>query len=419
MNTKLLAGIGLSLLLARWKQTLVAAVGVTFSIMMFVALLGFMTGLNEMLDGLVLNRTPHIRLYNEIKPTAQQPLRLSPQYRNAYHFIHSIKAAGSREQLHNSTAIRHALQQDPRVTGIAPKVTASVFFNDGNVDINGMIQGIDVEAENRLFHFGDYVVAGSYRFIGQVPNSIILGKALAQTLLVQPGEVIQVTTIEGDRFPLKVVGLFQSGLQEFDKSQSYVALPTVQKLLGKTTDYITDLQLTIRDMKQAPGIAREMAAEYGADAVDIQAANADFDTGSFIRSLISYVVGVTMLIVAGFGIYNILNMMIYEKMDAIAILKATGFSGRDVKTIFLLIALGIGVAGGLVGLLLGFILSLLIDQVPFISTSLPTVTTYPVSYAPGLYIIGGVFSLVTTWFSGWLPARKASKVDPVIIIRGK
>jgi lipoprotein-releasing system permease protein len=66
------------------------------------------------------------------------------------------------------------------------------------------------------------------------------------------------------------------------------------------------------------------------------------------------VVGITLLIVAGFGIYNILNMMIYEKMDSIAILKATGFSGLDVNNIFITIALSIGIFGGTLGLIFGF-----------------------------------------------------------------
>ena len=62
MNFKLIIDVSVSLLLARWKQTLVAAIGVTFSITMFIALLGFMSGLNDLLDGLVVNRNPHFRL---------------------------------------------------------------------------------------------------------------------------------------------------------------------------------------------------------------------------------------------------------------------------------------------------------------------------------------------------------------------
>jgi lipoprotein-releasing system permease protein len=130
-------------------------------------------------------------------------------------------------------------------------------------------------------------------------------------------------------------------------------------------------------------------------------------------------VGITLLIVAGFGIYNILNMMIYEKMDTIAILKATGFSGKNVKAIFTGIALTIGISGGAIGLLLGLGASYLIDQIPFHTTALPTIKTYPVNYNPAFYIIGGVFSVLTTYFAGYFPSRKASKIDPVVIIRGK
>jgi lipoprotein-releasing system permease protein len=169
----------------------------------------------------------------------------------------------------------------------------------------------------------------------------------------------------------------------------------------------------------APAVAREYASKFGTDAEDIQTANSQFETGSFVRTLISYTVGITLLIVAGFGIYNILNMMIYEKMDSIAILKATGFAGKDVNRIFLVIAESIGLFGGLLGLLFGFLLSALIDQIPFNTAALPTIKTYPINYNLVFYIIGFVFSLITTYFAGFFPARKASKIDPVIIIRGK
>ena len=145
----------------------------------------------------------------------------------------------------------------------------------------------------------------------------------------------------------------------------------------------------------------------------------NFETGSSIRTLISYSVGVTLLVVAGFGIYNILNMMIYEKMDSIAILKATGFSGKNVNFIFIAISLSIGILGGLAGLIFGLGLSSIIAEIPFKTASLPTIKTYPVQMNPKFYLIGIVFSIITTYFSGYFPARKASKIDPVDIIRGK
>ena len=91
--------------------------------------------------------------------------------------------------------------------------------------------------------------------------------------------------------------------------------------------------------------------------------------------------GIVLLIVAGFGIYNILNMMIYEKLDAIAILKATGFNGSDVQRIFLLLSIIIGVVGGLGGLVGGFALQKMIDNIPFVTEALPTITTFPIDYS--------------------------------------
>jgi lipoprotein-releasing system permease protein len=419
MKYKLIASIAKSLLLARWKQTLVAAVGVTFSITMFITLLSFMSGLNDMLDSLILNRTPHIRLYKDIKSNAQQPIALVQKNKNTYHFIHSVKPKRERIELFNSATIMRALQQDPRVLGVAPKIATQIFYNVGVMNITGVINGIDIDAESRLFYFKDYVVAGNYMDLKNVPNSIILGKGVADKLMLNIGDMIQVTTTKGEQVPLKVVGYFQSGLLDIDKAQSYCSIATTQKLLGEPNNYITDLQIKLKDVALAPPLAKEMQAKFGVDAIDLQTANAQFETGSSIRSLISYAVGITLLIVAGFGIYNILNMMIYEKMDSIAILKATGFSGKDVNAIFISIALSIGVVGGASGLLFGFGLSSIIDQIPFNTTSLPTIKTYPIIYNPTFYMIASIFSLVTTYFAGFFPSRKASKIDPVIIIRGK
>ncbi|MEO8760168.1 MAG: FtsX-like permease family protein [Bacteroidia bacterium] len=419
MKIKLLYNISFSLLMARWKQTLVAAIGVTFSITMFITLLSFMAGLNDLLDGLMLNRTPHVRLYNEIKAAENQPISVFSKGKKQYNFIGSIKPSNELPQIHNSGAIINALKKDKRVLGVAPKIIAPIFYNVGTTNLTGIINGIEVEEEDKLFAFQTNVVGGNYLDLKTIPNSIVLGIEAAKNMLVNVGDMIQVTTIKGQQVQLKVVGFFQSGISEIDKVQSYTSISTAQKLLGESNNYITDIQIKLTNISQAPKVAKEYKKLFEVEAIDIQTANSQFETGSFVRTLISYSVGIVLLIVAGFGIYNILNMMIYDKMDTIAILKATGFSGRDVKRIFISIALSIGVFGGLLGLFFGFGLSEVIDHIPFNTASLPTIKTYPINYNPIFYVIGGVFSIITTYMAGFFPARKASKVDPVIIIRGK
>ncbi len=418
MKWSLILEIARALMLARIRQTMIAAVGVMFSITMFVALLGFMNGLNSLLDGLILNRTPHIRFYNEIKPNPEQPIDQSPDFSESLNSIRSVKPSTSRLAIYNSESIINTLESDPRVLGVSPKIAAQVFFNVGTIDLTGIVNGIQVDKEAQLFAFTDYVTDGNYEELNQT-NTIILGKGLADRMMASLGDVIQVTTAKGNRMQLKVVGYFQSGLGDFDNVNSYASLSTTQKMIGEPPSYITDIQVKLHDFNLAPGMAKELEEIFMIDADDIQTVNAQFETGTEVRNLISYAVGITLLVVSGFGIYNILNMMIYEKLDTIAILKAIGFSPKDVNRVFITIALSIGLVGGVLGLLFGYFAGLAIDQVPFETQALPTITTFPVDYNPKYYIIGGVFSLITTYLAGYFPAKKASGVDPVEIIRGK
>lgn len=422
---RLLLSIAITLLRAKLKQSVIAAVGVTFSITMFVTLLGFMNGLNGLLDGLILNRTPHVRLYNELKVSPEQPIQrgwdedTTDGAEVAHHFIRSVKPKDELPRLRNAAAIMRALENDPRVLAVSPRLVAQVFFNVGTVDLNAQVSGVDVMQEVRYYQFRDYLVEGDPQDLVAGQNTVVLGKGLADLMGAGVGENVQVTTATGDRSLLRVVGIYQSGLADLDKVQCFANIKTVQKLLARPSSYYTDINVKLKDILLAPAIAKEFHARFKVDALDIQSANAQFETGSDVRNIISYAVGVVLLIVAGFGIYNILNMMIYEKLDAIAILKATGFSGSDVRRIFLLLSMVIGFAGGLAGLIFGFAMQNVVDNIPFITAALPTITTFPVDYNPKYYMIAVSFALLTTWIAGWFPARKASQVDPVEIIRGK
>jgi lipoprotein-releasing system permease protein len=418
MNYKLILNIALHLLRARLKQTIVAAIGVTFSIAMFISLVSFMNGLNDLLNGLMLNRTPHVRLYNEIKPTANQPIDLSNRYKNTTNFIRSVKPKDRGKSIYNGIPIIKALKEDKRIIDVAPKVVAPVFFNSGTIEISGVVNGIAILAEEKLFQTSDYIIEGKITDLVQ-NNSIIIGKGLADKMLLIVGDRIKVTTSKGNLATLKVVGISQIGIAEIDDTMSYTSLDTAQKMLGEATNYITDIQIKLYDMASSPDVSKELQATYQLDTIDYQTANSQFETGSSVRTIISYAVGIVLLIVAGFGIYNILNMMIYEKMDSIAILKATGFSGNDVKWIFVSLSIIIGLAGGIFGLIFGFIFTSIIDVIPFETAALPTVKTYPINFNILYYIIGIVFALFTTTIAGLFPALKASKVDPVEIIRGK
>ena len=415
---RLILDISKTHLLTKMKSTVTAALGVTFGIGAYITLVSFMTGLNRMLDGLILNQTPHIHLYNEIEPSETQPVERFTDFRGDLLAIRSVRPRQEPLKIHNALPILHQLREDRRVLGAVPQLVAQIFYLSGSQDLGGVLLGVDILEEDRLSNLGDYIVEGSPEALQNSDNGIILGIGLAKTLSLSVGDRVQVSTAAGGIFPLKIVGLYQSGLADIDNSRSYAELETVQRILGQPQNYITDINVKLHDIEQAVPMARELQKRLGIRARDIKEANAQFETGTSIRNLITYAVSITLLIVAGFGIYNILNMMIYEKMNDIAILKATGFTGRDVKNIFMSQALIIGLLGGGLGLLIGMGLSHLIDTLPFETEALPTIKTFPVNHNPWYYLIGITFALISTFIAGYLPSARARRLDPVKIIRG-
>ncbi len=419
MGFNLIIKIAVKHLFTRVKQSAVAALGVTFGIAAYIILMSFMTGLNSLLDGMILDRTPHVQVYNESKISVIQPINQWEVDKEVMHVIHSVQPQQNVMGIQNATNILQYLQSRKEVIGITKQVAVNGYFITGAIQLPALINGVDIIKENDLYNLGDYVVEGNFKHLAEMDNAIIVGVGVAEKMGKKIGDVIIVNNIKGVQFPLKIVALYQSGMAELDNRQAYTSVQTAQVIAGLGNSYFTNINVQLKDMLLAPQFAQDIAQIFDVSAMDIQTANAQFDAGSSVRNLISYAVSFTLLLVAGFGIYNILNMMIYEKMNDIAILKAIGFSGGDVKWIFVSQALIIGIFGGLLGLTLGYGVSVLISHTPFEVDSFPNIKTYPVNFNPDYYILGIIFALIATFLAGYLPAKKAEKIDPVDIIRGQ
>ena len=419
LNWTIILNIAKTHLLTKFKQSGIAALGVTFGIGAYITLVSFMTGLNKMLDDLILNQTPHIHIYNEIEPSKEQPVDIYDTLKDGFNVVHSIKPKLSQKKIHNALPIINHLNSNDKVKGAIPQIKTQIFYIAGSIEIGGNLTGIQPIDEARLFNFRDYVVKGSPEKLHQTDNGILIGSGIAKKMSLDVDDRIQISTIKGDLFPLKIVGIYQSGVADIDAIQSFVNIKNAQRILGEAENYVTDINVKLHNIADAERLSKTIEQQFQLKAIDINTANAQFETGTTIRNLITYAVSITLLIVAGFGIYNILNMLIYEKMNDIAILKATGFSGKDVQYIFMSQAMIIGIVGGLLGLLLGLIFTNIINTIPFRTEALPTVKTYPINFNPWFYVIGISFAMLSTFFAGYLPSKKAKRIDPVKIIRGQ
>jgi lipoprotein-releasing system permease protein len=420
MNWKLAFQIALTHLVTKPKQSIIAMLGVTFGISMFIIMISFMTGVNQFLEDMAMDNTPHVRIY---KPIEIQETKIiaegKPANDAAWYVVQHQKPKNDLPKIKNGMMLMQQLLDMPEVLGVAPQVSSQVFYNNGPVQIPGNVYGIDVKMQDKLFNLSDRMDVGNLEDLLKGSDVIVMGKGLAEKMGVTVGDRVSITTPEGGNIALKVVGIFSFGIAAMDETRCYATLATVQKILQKDPSYVTDLNIKLKDIQGSHAFKEKLENQLKDVYIeDWEIANASLLAGDKIRNILTAVVCITLLTVAGFGIYNIMNMNIINKMKDIAILKATGFQGNDITAIFLLQSLMIGIMGGLLGLIIGFCVSYLLSITPFPAGDFIRMDTFPVNFSPLHYFFGVFFGFLTTLFAGYFPSRRASKIDPVEIIRG-
>lgn len=395
-------------------QTAVAILGVTFGVSMYIFMNSFMNGVNQAQDDLAFSNLSHIRIDNENEASTFDPV--SDAYPSETLFrISNKKNRQTESDIKTASRVVDYMQSQSEVKDVTCQVNLSVFFRSGSKKINGSLYGIQPDNEDRMFGSASKMVKGDWYDLNYNKSGIILGKTLADDLGVALNDNLNLLTPDGISKNVTVEGIIETSVKEIDKSRGYIHISTAQQLTGKNFDHVSGILVNLYDREQTSEVVNKIKNSIPYRMETWQEANQQLVAASQLRNIIASAVSLAILLVAGFGIYNIMNMTINEKIREIAILKAMGFSGSDVRTIFLTQATVIGLIGVLTGLLLGVGISSAVNQVPF---NVAGLTTLPIQYKLSDMASAIVFGLLTTVLAGYFPARKASKIDPVIIIRG-
>lgn len=416
MSLKISLQIAKTHLLTKKRQTLIAMLGVTFGIAMFIVMISFIKGVNQFLEDSALDATPHVRIYKEI--TSNHPSLIEEANPMGFNVIYHQLPKNELVNIKNGLRIAANIEKELSVFGVSPQISSQVFFNKGPIPLAGQIAGVEILKENKLYNLKRRIKSGSMEALLSNPNGILMGTILARNLNVKTGDKLTITTPTGNLKLVKIVGIYGFGIQTVDGVKCYANMSMVQEILQKDKSFVTDIHIKMKDSQAALDYSKVLRNQYGYKTQDWAEANSAFLAGDKIRNAMVIIVSVTLLVVAGFGIYNIMNMNVINKMKDIAILKATGFGGKDIVSIFLIQSIIIGFLGALLGLSIGFGLSYLLSITPFDAGDFLAVKTFPVIFKAKYYAMGMAFGIITTIIAGYMPARKASKIDPVAILRG-
>ena len=401
-------------LTSRFRQLLVAILSVSFGISMYIAMNSFMAGVNNIQTEITFTSMSHIKIFNDLSENIT-PILPKPKDRNTILMVNNARNIQYTQGIKNADVIKTKLLNMLEIKGIALQLNENVFIRNGVSKTSASLSGIETVNENDLFETEKYIIEGDLSELDKRSDGIILGVGLAQKIGVKTGNTISVTTSEDVSKTFKVIGLIESGNKGADKTRALISIQTARQLFSKNKSYATDVLVNTYDYNNAKAVAEKVIKLTDYKVESWQEGNGQLVSSSLLRDILAIAVSLTILIVAGFGIYNIMNMTVNEKIKEIAILKAMGFNGKDVIEIFLTQSVAIGLIGGFVGLFLGNIIVQILDIVPF---TIASHNTLPVEYNIKDYILAFSFGTIITLIAGYIPSRKASKVDPVEILRG-
>ncbi len=390
------------------KMTTVAIVGVLLGISIFIFMNSLSAGFDRQSSESFFKTTAHIRIYKD--DVLSTPLQSNAE--NSV-LIVNPKVVPAKNTIENPEEVIALVRQNENVVVAFPQVNSPVFYNNGKSQITGTTIGFPPSLGNQMYHIESFMVQGSIQNLEMNRNGILIGSGIAEKMNLNAGDNISLTSSRGVTLSLTVVGIFQTKNSREDKTKSYVNLAVAQQLLKEGNTYITDINVNVKDPNTAPEIAEELSELTQYKAEDWKAANEAYMAASRMRKIVITFISFTLLIVSCFGIYNILNMTVSQKINDIAILKAIGFNGKDVVRIFVFQALTIGMIGVILGVGFAMILVNALSKV-YIGGD---IGNFPIGFEPLVFLKGIAVGIVVTFFAGYVPARKAAKVDPVSIFR--
>ncbi|MDR3606829.1 MAG: ABC transporter permease [Oligoflexia bacterium] len=411
--------IALRYLLERKKQTVLTLLGVFFGTMAYVGVSGFFVGFQGFMVQQLVNNAAQVHVEARKDYLTEHVLDGPFFGKDWLHAFWVSPPAGVEgfQEIQNPSQWYQRLAADPRVEAYVPQLSAPALFTLGRNSVGTTIMGCDPKKQARVTTIADYMIAGKFTDIAVGGNRIVMGDELMKRLGAAMSQTVMATVgVNPVPVPFKVVGRFYSGSRGLDL-QAFAAISDIQRT-NLTPNQVNEIGVRLKNYQDADTMARTWAMSSPERVESWGDQNANILSVFAIQTALRFSMIVTILVVAGFGIYNILNMTVNQKRQDIAILRALGYDAFDVIMLFFSQGMIVGVIGGACGLACGYLLCAYLQTIPFmVATPSNPQGHLHIALNFKIFAQAAFMAIFSAALASILPARAASKLTPIDIIR--
>ena len=408
--------IGLRYLKAKRKQTfisiitIISIVGVAVGVMTLIVVLAVMSGFEKTLKEKILGTQAHL-----------------------------VVLKANQQGMDHYEEILKQVQDVKGVVSAAPFIFNQVMLSSESSVSGVVIKGIDPDRVGKVTELAHNMKTGRLQDLKGESDSpgIILGAELAKHLGVTLNDPIQVVSPLGTMTPMgmmpkmkrfRVVGIFYSGMYEYDNTMAYISLESAQKFFGMGAR-VTGIEIKSNDIYKVKEIGKEIRQKLGFPfwTKDWMEMNRNLFSALKLEKIAMFIILVLIVLVAALNIISTLIMVVMEKNKDIAILKSMGTPSKGILRIFIIEGGIIGVVGTALGTILGLGIALNLDKIvgflenrfgfKIFSPDIYYIEKFPSQVNPmdvGLIIMTAILiSLLATLYPSW----RASKLDPAEALR--
>jgi lipoprotein-releasing system permease protein len=369
---------------ARWRTVLsIGAIGLAVAIS--IVFVSIQNGFQEFLFDIVFKNLPHV----------------------------TVSPWESKDYLHLYRSIIDSAWAIPGVIGVSPNLaaTATIAYKDRAENV--AMVGIEPAEANKISQISRSMVQGD---IYSILNGrrIVMGRALADKIKVKADDTVQLSFPDATTQSLIVSGIFDSGYKPVDEGITYVSLSTARSFLGEG-NVITTIDIKLQDPFGAEAVASVLRSE-GYNAKSWQQLFPEIVRTLAFEKTSNLLTLMLILIIAAFGIASIMNMLVAEKTREIGMLMAMGATPSAVRWLFIFESAVLGLMGSVAGCILGVAVALQLRGIEMQST-VGTISL-PVLIKPLDLLTFTALAVLLSMAAGTYPAIKASRLDPVVALRG-